>query len=242
MVCLRLFSVEREDDQLTCGRRLAKSPELVLDTLVRELSGNPEKMTVLQLLADQMTLLLETGRTNPDKFRYDLESKGLPFSDPGSSTRFVELDGLCKQVRDSISGDMLLVKGSDFRFGVDSLRRLAATTWLNDEVILACLHLSDKLAFVRVGFSIPIHRQTRAHSAIQRPLERAAKQMTEWHRQEGARNRLVWFFPLFQHQNHFSLLEINEREGSIFHYDSMGEGENADVKVRKLSNLPGSVY
>ncbi|KAM5354951.1 hypothetical protein ACJ41O_001597 [Fusarium nematophilum] len=212
--------------------QLAKSPELALETLVKGLPGSPEKATVLRLLADQMTLLMETGRTNPDKFRYDLKSEGLPFSDPCSSTGCVELDGLYEQVRDSITGDMLLVKGTDFRFGVDSLLRLGGTRWLNDEVILACLHLSDKLAFVRVGFSIPIHRQTRSHSTIPRPFERAAKQMAEWHHQAEARSRLVCFFPLFQHQNHFSLLEINEREGSIFHYDPMGEGENADVKVR----------
>ncbi|KAH7131174.1 hypothetical protein EDB81DRAFT_888461 [Dactylonectria macrodidyma] len=174
--------------------RLAKSPESALNTLVRELPGSPEKMTVLRLLADQMTLLMETGRTNPDKFRYDLESEGLPFLDPGSSTGCVELDGLYEQVRNSITGDMLLVKGTDFKFGVDSLRRLGGTRWLNDEVILACLHLSDKLAFVRVGFSIPIHRQTRSLSTIPRPLERAAKQMAEWHCQAEARAALYASF------------------------------------------------
>ncbi|KAJ4171567.1 hypothetical protein NW754_013336 [Fusarium falciforme] len=120
--------------------QLSKSPEPALDTLVKELPGSPEKATVLRLLADQMTLLIETGRTNPDKFRYDLKSEGLPFSDPCSSTECVELDGLYEQVRDSITGDMLLVKGTEFRFGVDSLLRLGGTRWLNDEVILACLH------------------------------------------------------------------------------------------------------
>jgi hypothetical protein len=55
--------------------------------------------------------------------------------------------------------------------------------------------------------------------------------MAEWHCQAEARG-LVCFFPLLQYQNHFSLLEINEREGSIIHYDSMGEGENTDIKVR----------
>ncbi|KAK7403727.1 hypothetical protein QQX98_010499 [Neonectria punicea] len=127
---------------------------------------------------------------------------------------------------------MLLVKGTDFRFSVKSLRRLGAMRWLNDEVILACLYLADKLAFVRVGFSIPIHRQTRAHSAIPRPFERAAKQIAEWHCQTEARDGLVCFFPLFQHDNHFNLLEINEREGSVYHYDSMSKGENVDIKVR----------
>ncbi|KAM5349963.1 hypothetical protein ACJ41O_006468 [Fusarium nematophilum] len=219
---------------------LAKSPEPALDTLVKELPGSLEKATVLRLLADQMTLLMETGRTNPDKFRYDLEREGLPFSGPCSSTGCVELDSLYEQVRGSITGHMLLVNGTDFRFSVDSLRRLNGTRWLNDEVILACLHLSDKLAFVRVGFSIPIHRQTRRQSTIPCPFERAAKQMADWQHQGGASSRLVCFFPLFQRQNHFSLLEINEREGSIFHYDPVGEGENADVKQPLQNKAPHS--
>jgi hypothetical protein len=179
-----------------------------------------------------MTLLLETGRTNPGEFRDGLESEGLPVPEPGPSTKCVELDTFYEQILNSITCDTLLVTGTDFRFGVESLRRLSATRWLNDEVILACLHLADKLTFVRVGFSIPIHRQTRTHSAIPRPFERAATQMAEWHRQAEAQGPLVCFFPLFQHQSHFSLLEINEREGFIYHYDSMGEGENANVRVR----------
>ena len=188
-------------------------------------------MAVLRLLADQMTLLLETGQTNPGEFRNGLESEGLPVSDPGSSTERVE-PSTYEQVLNSITCDVLLVTGTDFKIGVESLRTLSATRWLNDEVILACLHLADKLPFVRVGFSIPIHQQTRAHSAIPRPFERAVKQMAAWHCQMEEQSPLVCFFPLFQYQNHFSLLEINEREGVIYHYDSMGKGENVDVKVR----------
>ncbi|RSL38405.1 hypothetical protein CEP51_016922 [Fusarium floridanum] len=132
---------------------------------------------------------------------------------------------------------MILVKGTDFLFGADSLRRLSGKTWLNDEVILACLHLSDKLAFVRVGFSVSIHQQMQAYSLMQRPFERVVEQMAKWHRQVKAGTRLVCLFPLFQSQSHFSLLEINEREESIFHYDSMGETENSDIKVRRVSDL-----
>jgi hypothetical protein len=203
-----------------------------LDTLIRSLQDSLEKMAVLRLLADQMTLLLETGRTNPGKFCDDLDSEGLPISDPSSSTRRVDLDAFYERVLGSTTGDTLLVTATAFKFGVKSLWRLGATRWLNDEVILACLHLADKLTFVRVGFSIPIHRQTGPHSTIPRPFEKAAKQIAGWRLQVGAQSPFVCFFLLHQHQSHFSLLEINEREDSIYHYDSMGEGENVDVKVR----------
>jgi hypothetical protein len=203
----------------------------VLDTLIRDLPGSLEKMAVLRLLADQITLLLEIGRTNLGEFRDGLESEGLLALAPGSN-RCVKVDTSCEQVLNSVASGTLLVTGTDFRFSVRSLRRLGATRWLNDEVILACLHLADKLTFVRVGFSIPIHRQMRAYGAIPRPFERAAKQMAEWRCRVEPQSPLACFFPLFQHQNHFSLLEVNEREGFIYHYDPMGEGENADVKVR----------
>ncbi|KAJ4160335.1 hypothetical protein NW754_003460 [Fusarium falciforme] len=213
--------------------QLANSPEVTLDTLVRGLLGSPEKMAVLRLLEVQVALLLETGRTSPDKFRHDLRSASLSSPSPALSAACVELGTLSEQIRDSITGNMLLVEGTDFLFGVGSLRRLSGRTWLNDEVILACLHLSDKLAFVRVGFSVSIHQQMQAHSLMQRPFERVVEQMAKWHRQVEAGTRLVCFFPLFQSQSHFSLLEINEREESIFHYDSMGETENSDIKVRR---------
>jgi Ulp1 family protease len=189
-------------------------------------------MLVLRLLADQMTLLLETGKMDQRKFGDGLRGEGLPVPAAGSSTAgYSEPDAFHEHVRNSTDADMLLVKGANFRFGIESLRRLGATRWLNDEIILACLHLSDKLSLVRVGFSIPIHRQTQAHSIMPRPFETAARQIATWHNQTEAWSHLVCFFPLLQHQNHFSLLEINEREGSIYHYDSMGKGENTHIKV-----------
>jgi hypothetical protein len=38
---------------------------------------------------------------------------------------------------------------------------------------------------------------------------------------QGQGIRLVYFCPLNSNNNHFTLLEINEREEKIYHYDSM---------------------
>jgi hypothetical protein len=178
-----------------------------------------------------MTVFMETGRTDQNKFRDGLERKGLPGLEPSLVNRRLELDRFHQQVRDATTGDTILVKGTNFRFGVDSLRRLGARRWLNDEIILATLHLSDKLAFVRVGFSIPIHQQSTPQSAVSSPFKRAAKQMADWHCQAKASGPLVCFFPLFQHQNHFSLFEVNEIDGYIYHYDSMSQGNNDIIMV-----------
>lgn len=186
-------------------------------------------MVILGLLADQVELLLENGQTNEDKFLDDLESQHLPALRP--SARCEEVNALYNEVRESITGDMLCVSNAGFEFDVQSIRRLRAKEWLNDQIILACLSLSDKLPFVRVGFSVPFHQQTRPKIAMQHPFQKAASQISRWHRQLEREVALVCFFPLLLHGNHFALLEINEREDRIYYYDSMAKEENVDVKV-----------
>jgi hypothetical protein len=61
----------------------------------------------------------------------------------------------------------------------------------------------------------------------------AAGQIEKWRRWVVEQRSLVYFFPLFQYGNHFSLLEINEREGSIFHHDSIASVENTAIQVQK---------
>lgn len=194
-------------------------------------------MAVLRLLTSQVALFVKTGRTDQAKFRDDLGREGLAVSDPGLPTGDEEFDAFYNEVQKSGTSKDLLIKGVNFQFAKKSLERLATTRWLNDEVILACLHLADKLPFVRVGFSIPIHQQTRPHIPLRRPFQRARQQMAEWHSQVEPECQLVCFFPLHQHEDHFSLLEFNAREHSIYHYDSMGEGENTNVKVYELYPL-----
>ncbi|KPA38771.1 hypothetical protein FLAG1_08395 [Fusarium langsethiae] len=215
--------------------QLAKSSQPQLDILIRGLLGDPEKMTVLELLTDQVALFLDIGKTDSGKFRKDLETEGLPLSSPLPPLKRGELGDLYTLVRDSIDGDRLLIAETDFEFGVESIQKLDGTTWLNDEVILACLHLSDRLPFVRIGFSIPVHQQTEVHRPMPRPFERAAKQLEEWRSMTEEQSWLICFFPLLQHENHFSLLEVNERERCVFHYDSLSKGECNDIKVQTAS-------
>ncbi|KAF4468233.1 hypothetical protein FALBO_4852 [Fusarium albosuccineum] len=227
---------------------LVKSRDVELDILIQEGPHQLQKMAILRLLEEQMTSLLSTGKTNPEEFRQQLVEEG--FLDPctaPSATGDEELDAFLEEVRGSSMSDRLVIRHANFQFDIASLQRLGSTRWLNDDIILACLHLSSKLPFVRVGFSIPIHRQTRAGGAIPRPFERAAQQISEWHasQQEGdshAESPLVCFFPLFQRHNHFSLLEISERDGKIYHYDSMSSGKNADVKMACNKEFPGFQY
>jgi hypothetical protein len=58
-------------------RKLAKSPDSVVNRIMEEVPSNPEKMIVLRLLGDQTAQLLQKGRTNTDLFRNELEKHGL---------------------------------------------------------------------------------------------------------------------------------------------------------------------
>ncbi|QPC69853.1 hypothetical protein HYE68_000605 [Fusarium pseudograminearum] len=98
-------------------------------------------MDVLELLKEQMVFLLNSGRTKPDEFRNQLMGKGYP--DPGTTlTTFTrgngEVDAFSKEVRGSGMSDSLLIPQSEFRFDIISLQRLGSTTWLNDDIVLAC--------------------------------------------------------------------------------------------------------
>jgi hypothetical protein len=168
-------------------------------------------------------LLFQQGKANPEMFRESLEKEGLLPPDPIPSTGFTQLDELCQEIRGSSSGGSLTVVRANYTFLRDSLRLLRDGEWINDEVILACLHLSDKLPSVRIGFSVPTHQ-------VKRPFQVARQRVDEWRRQTNGRYSLIYLFPMFQ-PNHFSLLEINEIENCIYHYDSGGRKENSTIKV-----------
>jgi hypothetical protein len=222
-------------NKLTCDRKLAKSPESVVDKVIKELPNNPRKMTVLRLLGDQMTLLLQGGATNPELFREKLHKEGLIPSDSIAPTGFTQLDELYGEIRHSITDGKLNVKCVDYKFHAKSLLRFSGNTWLNDELILACLHLSAKLPHVRIGMLVPIHQETGEKKRLKRPFQMARKRIEEWRRQAKERNDLVYLFPIIQNNNHFSLLEMIENKHRINHYDSFRRRTKIDVKVRSLS-------
>jgi len=221
----------------------AKSTGPDLERFVRELPEHPLKMAVLGLLDDQVKLLLHSGKTDYGIFCDELRSKGISPSllEKVPADAEAELEILAKTARCLPASGELVVVGADFHFPTSSLTRLEGTTWLDDNVILACLHLSDKLPYVRVGFCIPMHQQARANVPMPRPFERAGKKVSDW-RNTSAHENLVSLFPLLQHGNHFSLLEINEKERCIYHYDSLCRGENATVKAACAQEFPQFHY
>lgn len=192
-------------------------------------------MAVLEILTKQIKYLLKDGKTKQKKFEDELRNASLSDNFPLPtdcipSTEFIELDSLYQAISESVTSGRLTIHNSrppcDFK--VAALQRLKGHTWLNDKLLVACLHLSEKLPFVRIGWTVTIHQDIRPNTPMKQQFERASQKIQAWKKE--ANSPLVYFFPLYQHGNHFTLLEINEKEGYVYHYDSMS-GDSTDVKV-----------
>ncbi|CAH0017605.1 unnamed protein product [Clonostachys rhizophaga] len=199
--------------------QLAKASKNTLDTLINELPNCSERISLLQLLTEQMTLLQENGKMDEKSFLKGLRSKKLPQPVQVREGLSIKPEFL----KDRATANTLFIKDQKIRVDKEAIEALKSTAWLSDSVIMACLHLCDRLPFVRVGFSVPIHQQRNSHKRMPRPFEMAVKKIAAWHNEAEGSAKLVSFFPLFLNQNHFTLLEVNERDGCIYHYDSLSE-------------------
>ncbi|KAI5920145.1 hypothetical protein F4810DRAFT_723856 [Camillea tinctor] len=209
--------------------KLGKSSNDDIKNLILLLKKNATKLAVLELMNDQMELLLKNGRTEPDVFRKRLEEQKLAEPLPSPPRTYDRVSDLKERMRDllGVSRSKLQLKDKSFMFDPDVLD---GTDWFNDELILLCLHLADKLPGVRVGFSIPIHQQKFTTKMMARPFERAAKEIQRSRDAGRKKGQLVHFFPLLQHENHFSLLEVNEMDNCIYHYDALAKGPKKNIK------------
>ncbi|KAK1248316.1 hypothetical protein MKX08_006536 [Trichoderma sp. CBMAI-0020] len=213
--------------------KLAKVRNLAIPFMAERLKNDPAKKAVLDILSKQIVYLMENRKTKLKEFEDELRDvslkKNFPLPDCIPSTESIELDNLYQAISESATSGRLTVRNSrpPCDFNLTALQRLKGQTWLNDKLLVACLHLSERLSFVRIGWSITIHQDVRPEIPMNQQFERASQQIQAW--KEDDNSQLAYFFPLYQHRNHFTLLEINEREGYVYHYDSLS-GDNTDVK------------
>lgn len=117
--------------------------------------------------------------------------------------------------------------------------RLRYEQWLNDDTIKLAMNISDKPDFVKHGYSVPLDDvgKTRTTRPIQRPLAAWARRISRL--REKAGNMLgdmippVYFCPLNHRGDHFTLLEINDQEKAIRHYDSMADQDVIDGSLKR---------
>lgn len=163
----------------------------------------------------------------------------------------VAVEQLIKDVETKVLGKRKIREGNSIAInnGVELdcniFRRLRGEEWFDAWTIVAAMQISDKPFFVHHGYSVPLDelgRNGRIKPA-KRPLAGWAQKITEY--RQNAREtyrdsvRLVYFCPLNHYNTHFTLLEINEREEMIRHYDSKAEQSVIDgtMKLTRVQKL-----
>ena len=110
---------------------------------------------------------------------------------------------------------------------------------------MAAMQISDKPLFVRHGYNVPLDELGRngRMKPVKRPLAGWARKMIKFHNEaremfEDAA-RLVYFCSLNHKNVHFTLLEINEQEEVIRHYDPMADQGviDATTKLTRVGRL-----
>lgn len=110
--------------------------------------------------------------------------------------------------------------------------------WYDAWLLLAGMKMSDKPSFARYGYSVPLDERFGRSGTrrISRPLagwrKKIEKFSSDARTQQRQGIRLVYICPLSSNNNHFTLLEINEQERKIYHYDSMAREDIIDGSMK----------
>ncbi|KAB8213218.1 hypothetical protein BDV33DRAFT_210420 [Aspergillus novoparasiticus] len=222
-----------------------KSSMEQLDTLVQSIQSDTRYMKLLRILAPQLEHLVKNGLPDLHVFYKDLKKAKLLSENELSELegRFAlegdplpdgqleaEIDCLIKDVnikvldQTTFRRDDTISINDGIEIPCDIFDRLRPGRWLDSWTIYALMQISDKPAFVKHGLSIPLDRRD-GFQPIKHPLRAWATKMAKF--REEARSPsgnlvpLVFFCPINHKGHHFSLLEINEQEKVIRHYDSM---------------------
>lgn len=162
---------------------------------------------------------------------------------PGSLN--LAVDQLVEDVRTKVLGkrkfeedDGIAVVGCREDLSCDTFAMLREGEWFNSWLLMTGMEMSDKPSFVRYGYSIafkePFGRKGGTRH-IPEPFASWRKKIdkfrTEAQGRPGQEGGLVHFCPLNPNGNHFTLLEIDEREKKIYHYDSMASKDIIEGRV-----------
>ncbi|KAE8399780.1 hypothetical protein BDV37DRAFT_259679, partial [Aspergillus pseudonomiae] len=218
-----------------------------LDTLVKDIEADTRYMKLLQILSPQVEQLVKNGSPNLHIFYEDLKKAELLsenelreleecFALEGDPLPHGQLeskiDRLIKDVNIKVldqtrfGRDDTIAINDGIEIPCDIFDRLRPGKWLNSWTINALMQISDKPAFVRHSLSIPLDEESGNGNfrPIKRPLGAWAKKMAGFREKardpSGVLAPLVFFCPINHGGRHFSLLEINDREKVIRHYDS----------------------
>jgi hypothetical protein len=126
-----------------------------------------------------------------------------------------------------------------------SLQKLRQGEWWDNWILMAGIQMSDKPFFVTYGQCIPLG-QPEASGRGNKKVKQVYTPFARWRETIESNplhglGLLVHLLPLNLENRHFTLLEVNEKQRRICHYDSnappqliSGSGRAIGTRVRKL--------
>ncbi|KAK5401667.1 hypothetical protein LTR06_011031 [Exophiala xenobiotica] len=236
-----------------------------LDELIRNIQADPRRMQLLGILGTQLERLVCKGQPDLhalyDELRQEqlvsrdeLECLRVTFpldSDPmPKGSLDMAVHRLIEDVSTKVLGkrkleDVDAVAVNNISVTCDTFDRLRYGEWLNDNMINLAMNISDKPDFVRHGYNVPLDKRgkTRTTRPIDRPLAAWARGINRLREKERSgfesTTPLVYFCSLSHYCVHFTLLEINDQEKVVRHYDSRADqatinGSGKQTRVARL--------
>lgn len=148
----------------------------------------------------------------------------------------------------SLGKDDSLVLNGAIELSHGMFDRLRSGEWLNCWHIAAALEMTDRPMFVQLDISIPLHKRdvNGKFTPISNAFRRWRGKIDEHRRKckNDVERPQVYICPLNLNENHFTMLEINEQEKMIYHYDSMAthgtiHGKTKSTPVRRAVEVGG---
>ncbi|KAH1375219.1 hypothetical protein KXV36_002716 [Aspergillus fumigatus] len=248
------MSEEKLDNWIKKTREDFKQQELwniltpQLDWLVER--GSPDLHAFYKDLRKKQ--LVTEQEINKMKMCYPLDSDALPEGKIEDAVMHLKMlvnsKVLGKDLLDTTNS--IAVDGSK-ELTCDIFNQLRPTKWLDEWTIYLAIKISDRPPYVRFDTSIlleyqpdkikknrKIEKVTNESSDCELVEVRKTTPLAEWAKkiakdQQSVQEKLVYFHPI-NYRNHFTLLEINTREGVIHHYDSLAVG---GIKKTVISRL-----
>jgi hypothetical protein len=112
--------------------------------------------------------------------------------------------------------DFVVIDGGS-EISCTTLERLLPRRWLDNWMIAVAIQMSDKSQAVNYGHSIALD-ELEGSQPIARPLAKWREKIEDMRQQH---QKTIHICPLYINGNHFTLLEVNDRERAVYHYDSM---------------------
>ncbi|KAE8149028.1 hypothetical protein BDV25DRAFT_141190 [Aspergillus avenaceus] len=254
-MCIKL--VEELGVGILFDRNIWKYIKLSKDrfnTLVKDIQADTRHMKLLQILEPQLEQLVQNGLPDLHRFYNDLnkaellpqdtlrelsisfalDEDPLPEGQLNAAIEYLIHNIKTKVLHQETFGiDDAVTINNGSGISCDIFDQLRPGKWLNQWTIYALMQLCDKPEYVDYNLSIALdERSENQLQPINQPLRKWANKIATL-RAKAKKASLVFFCPINRQANHFSLLEVNDRERAIRHYDSMSDFETTE-RMSKL--------